>query len=222
MESMMKNKNLLLSLVICAALITACDRQSTPSMMNTSLPRVEAQTTMDQILVENVSEGYLKKIANNYDRYATDTLMMTISYDPLSKDYDAMKAFQDLARFKQILSKMGINSVRAEAVKSEGVKPTLMIAYDSVSAKTPEGCRNMPGFDDGLTTPEIGDYRFGCSIDSMIAKQIYRPSDLQGKVGNDAIDGRRAANTVEYYRRVSEEEAEGELRTLDRSDIQGQ
>jgi pilus biogenesis lipoprotein CpaD len=191
-------------------------------MMNTSLPRVVEKTTMDQILVENVNEAYLYKVASNHERYGTNTLMLSLSYDPASKTYDAMKAFQDLAKFKESLRKMGVHSVKAEAVKSSGATPTLMVAYDSVSAQAPEGCRNMPGFDDGMTTPEIGDYRFGCSVDTMLAKQIYRPSDLQGNAMSDAIDGRRAANATEYYRRIEQEEAEGEIIRIQRSDIQGQ
>lgn len=71
-----------------------------------------------------------------------------------------------------------------------------------VHAAAPAGCRNMPGFDDGLTSEKIGDYRFGCSVDAMVAKQIYRPADLQGNAGHDLGDGRRATSGVEYYRRV--------------------
>ncbi len=222
MERIMKNILILALMVTGAFSLSACSRQSTPSMMNTSLPRVIPETKIDQIAVEDVTDGYLYKVSQNYERYATDTLMMTISYDPKSKEYDSMRAFQDLARFKQSFAKMGIHSVRAEALKSEGVTPTLMIAYDAVSAKAPDGCRNMPGFDDGLTTSEIGDYRFGCSINTMLANQIYKPSDLRGNAASDAIDGRRAANSVEYYRQIDQEEAEGELRRFDRGDIQGQ
>lgn len=218
----MKHTQILALLLIGTSFLPACSRQSTPSMMNTSLPRVVEETTMDQILVENVNEAYLYKVASNHERYGTNTLMLSLSYDPASKTYDAMKAFQDLAKFKESLRKMGVHSVKAEAVKSSGATPTLMVAYDSVSAQAPEGCRNMPGFDDGMTTPEIGDYRFGCSVDTMLAKQIYRPSDLQGNAMSDAIDGRRAANATEYYRRIEQEEAEGEIIRIQRSDIQGQ
>ena len=78
----------------------------------------------------------------------------------------------------------------------------------------------MPGLEDGLTTEKIGDYRFGCSVDTMLAKQIYRPADLQGSAGADDGDGRRASNSVEYYRRVEREEAEAPLIRIERTDIQ--
>lgn len=218
----MKNTKVIAVLLIGTSLLAGCARQSTPSMMNTSLPRVAEETTMDQIPVENVSEGYLYKVAQNHERYGTNSLMLSLSYDPSSKSYDAMKAFQDLARFKESLRKMGVSSIKAETVKTTGGVPTLMVAYDSVTAQAPEGCRNMPGFDDGLTTHDIADYKFGCSVDTMIAKQIYRPSDLKGNDASDAIDGRRATNVTEYYRRVEQNEVEGDLNRIQRSDIQGQ
>lgn len=216
----MKNTKILTLLLIGTSLLPACTRQSTPSMMNTSLPRLVEETTMDQMPVANVTDAYLYKVASNHERYGTDQINMSLSYDPKSKTYDAMKAFQDLARFKESLRKMGVTSVRAEAVKSEGAEPTLMIAYDSATAQAPDGCRNMPGFDDGLTTAEIGNYRFGCSTDTLLAKQIYRPSDLKGNDMSDPIDGRRATNTTEYYRKVDQNEAEGDLKRIERNDIQ--
>lgn len=201
-------------------LLPACGRLSTPSMMNTSKPQLVPETTMEQVSVENVSTGYLQNVADNYQRFGTDTLRLSIAYDPDDKAYGAMKAFNQLAEFKSTLKKYGVRSITAETVKTQGTAPTLMISYDSVHAAAPAGCRNMPGFDDGMSTSEIGDYRFGCSVDSMLAQQIYRPSDLNGNSDSDLGDGRRASNSVEYYRQVSPEEAEGELQRMERSDLQ--
>jgi pilus biogenesis lipoprotein CpaD len=217
---MMKKTTILMLFVATAAGLAACGRQSTPSMMNTSLPQIVPETTLEQMPIENVTQSYLYNIADNYERYGVDTMQISLAYDPASKKYNAMKAFEDLAAIKAKLKKLGVRSITGETVKSEGATPTLMISYDSVTAQAPAGCRNMPGFDDGLTTTQITDYRFGCSVDTMLAKQIYRPADLQGSGAGDPIDGRRATNTVEYYRQVETDEAEGELNDLDRSDMQ--
>lgn len=216
----MKKTTALILLVAATASLAACGRQSTPSMMNTSRPQLVPETTLEQVPVSQVSQGYLFQIADNYQRYGADTMQLTLAYDPASKQYNAMKAFEDLSSIKGKLQKLGVRSVTGESVKSEGVTPTLMISYDSVTAQAPAGCRNMPGFDDGLTTTNIGDYKFGCSVDTMLAKQIYRPSDLNGNTASDPLDGRRATNSVEYYRDVQPEEAEGELNRFDRSDVQ--
>lgn len=202
-----------------ALLLGACAPQSTPSMMSTERPRLEAETSMLQIPVANVSQGALHKIAQDYDRFGTDTLHLALGYDPKSKSYGAMKAFEDLADIKAGLKKYGVRSVTAETVQVDGGEPTLMITYDSLKAAAPPNCRNMPGFDDGLTTREIGDYKFGCSVDTMLAKQIYRPADLMGNGETDAGDGRRAANTVEHYRNVTAEETEGHLENFERDDM---
>ena len=216
----MKKTTAIVLLMASALSLSACGRQSTPSMMNTSLPQLAPETTLAQIPVQNVTQGYLYNLSDNYKRYGTDTMQLTLAYDPNSKTYTAMKAFEDLADIKSKLKKLGVRSVVSETVKTEGIAPTLMVSFDSVTAHAPAGCRNMPGFDDGLTTGHIGDYKFGCSTDTLIAKQIYRPTDLAGNAGSDPIDGRRAANTVEYNRQVTQEEAEGDLNRFDRSNIQ--
>ena len=216
----MKNISCTLALLLATTMMGACARQNTPSMMNTSKPQLVSGTELMQVPVDKVTDGYLYKVASDYDRYGADTLSLSVAYDPASKSYNAMKAFSDLADIKARLKKMGVRSVAGDTFKSEGMAPTLMISYDSVHAQAPAGCRNMPGFDDGLTQGHITDYRFGCSIDTMIAQQIYRPSDLQGNTASDPGDGRRAANNVEYYRQVDAEEAEGELDRFDRSDVQ--
>ncbi len=215
----MKKLNAFMVLFAGASLLGACT-QSTPSMMNPNKPRVVSETTMQQLPVAEVNDSFLYKVSEDYARYGSNGVQLFLTYDPASKDYSAMKAFNDLSGFKTKLSKMGVRGIKAETVKADGIVPTLMVSYDSTTALAPEGCRNMPGMVDGLTTREIGDYRFGCSVDSMVAQQIYRPSDLQGNSNADPGDGRRAANNVEYYRRVEQDEAEGDLNRIERSDLQ--
>lgn len=218
---MINQKTTLMLLMLGTALFTtACSRQSTPSMMNTTKPQLQSETTLQQVPVKHVGAGYLHKLADEYARYGADTMRLSLAYDPADKSYSAVKAFQDLGRIKSGLQEMGVRNISAETVKAEGSVPTLLVSYDAVRAAAPAGCRNMPGFDDGLTTAEIGDYRFGCSIDTVFAKQIYRPSDLQGHDVMDDGDGRRAANSVEYYRTVDRAEAEAPLIRIERSDIQ--
>jgi pilus biogenesis lipoprotein CpaD len=215
----MKNIYPLMALLVATSVLGACARQNSPSMMNTEKPQIVSETELQQMPVDKVSDGYLHKIASDYDRYGADTLHLSLAYDPTSKSYTTIKAFNDLASIKQRLKQYGVRSITGETVKAEGTSPTLMISYDSARAAAPAGCRNMPGFDDGLTQAHITDYRFGCSIDTMIAQQIYRPSDLQGNGASDPQDGRRAANNVEFYRQIEVEEAEGELIRIERSEI---
>lgn len=207
-------------LLLSASLLPACGRQSTPSMMNTSLPRVVKESAMTQVPVQNVSQGYLAKVSSDYTRYGEGPMQITLVYDPSSKTYGAKNAFEDLARFKTVLQKQGVRDVTGEALQANNMAPTLMVSYNAVKAEAPAGCKNMPGFDDGLTVGDIGDYRFGCSTDTMMAKQIYRPSDLRGNDASDPGDGRRSANNSEYYRDVTADEADSELNVYSRDDIE--
>lgn len=205
-------------LLVCTALSSGCARQSTPSMMNNERPQLVSETNMEQMPVSQVTNGYLYNVADKYKRFGTDTLHLSLGYDPADKSYGAMKAYNDLAEFKGQLAALGVRSVSAETVKTSGAKPTLMVSYDAVTAQAPAGCRNMPGFEDGLTTAEIGSYKFGCSLDAMLAKQIYRPTDMAGVSVSEPADGRRSSNTVEYYRVVDPKEAEGDLKKFTSSD----
>lgn len=216
----MKKTNAFILLLATAATLTACGRQSTPSMVNTTRPQLTSETLLRQVPAAEVTQGRLYGIADDYRRYGADTMELFMVYDPESKTYTAMKAFEDLSSIKAKLQNMGVRSIKAETVKSEGATPTLLVSYDSVTAQPPEGCRNMPGFDDGLTTRHIGTYKFGCSVDTVMTKQIYRPADLQGNGSTDPIDGRRATNVIEHHRNVIQDEAEGDLDRFDRSDIE--
>ena len=217
----MHTKTALVLVMMGTTLLGGCARQSTPSMMNTSRIQVVPETELQQMPVKDVSAGYLQSLADKYARFGGGTMQLSLAYDPAAKNYSAVKAFQDLAKIKAGLAEYGVRNVTADAVKTDGQKdPILLISYDSVHAAAPAGCRNMPGMDNGLTSEKIGDYRFGCSTEAMVAKQIYRPSDLQGNDGHDLGDGRRATSGVEYYRRVEREEAEAPLLRIERSDIQ--
>lgn len=218
----MNRKIILSGLVLGSCVLAGCSPQTTPSMMNTNKIQLTNETVLQQIPVADVKDGYLYKLADDYARYGAGGLQLSIGYDPKSKSYTAMKAFNDLADFKTRLTKMGVRNITAETVKSEGATPMLMVSFDSMKAQAPAGCTTAPGVDDNLTTRFIGDYKFGCSVETMTARQVYRPSDLQGQDQMDAGDGRRAANSLEHYRNVSEDEASGDLTILGRDQIQGQ
>lgn len=217
---MINRKALILAMMGTVFAVTACARQNTPSMMNENKPQLLSETSLQQLPVKSIGSGHLHRLAEEYARYGADTLRLSLAYDPADGGYGAVKAFKDLARIKSGLEELGVRNISAETVKAEGAEPILLVSYDAVRAAAPAGCRTMPGFDDGLTNAQIGDYRFGCSVDTMLARQIYRPADLQGYAGADDGDGRRAANSVEYYRKVPEQDANAPLNRIERGDIQ--
>ncbi|HEU4837863.1 MAG TPA: hypothetical protein VFS88_00460, partial [Micavibrio sp.] len=103
----MKKTIVLTLLLVSATGLAACARQSTPSMMNTSRPQLVPETALQQVPVAEVTDGYVYNLVENYKRYGVDTLQLSLAYDPASKTYNAMKAFEDLAAVKGKLAKLG-------------------------------------------------------------------------------------------------------------------
>jgi type IV pilus biogenesis protein CpaD/CtpE len=199
--------------------VAGCGKLNTPSMMNTSPIRLSDETDIRQIPVAQAGDGTLQSLARDYQRYGDSVMNISLLYNPASKDYGKGAAFKDLARVKDRLEALGVRTIKADILEAPETEPMLVVHYDAVRALAPEGCRPMPGLTDGKSTREIGDYKFGCTVDMMLAKQIYRPSDLAGRGETDAIDGRRATNNTEYYRQVTQGEAEEELRVYSREDV---
>jgi len=210
---------LTIALLGCTAL-TGC-QQSTPSMMNTSRVELATQTGVDQVPVAKVNDAYLSALASQYGRYGAGPVDLTVTFDPSSKKYTAMKAVNDLSNISAALARKGIANVRTSTLPVGGQDtPTLMVSYDMTMAQAPSSCGNMQGMYDYQTSGDLGDYRFGCGIEQMVARQVSRPSDLQGRGTADMGDGRRATNVSEAYRAVTVDQVNTELESFGRQDIQ--
>jgi type IV pilus biogenesis protein CpaD/CtpE len=211
-----------MTLFLATATLNACT-QTTPSMMNENKPRLITQSNLDQRRMSEVNDHYLSVVAEHYNRYGEGPLSLTASYDPKSKSYTAMKAVNDLSRMTDTLRLKGIQDVATGTLPVEGGEPSLSVSYDMVTATGPKDCAPMPGMDTYETSRFMDEgYRFGCGIETQLARQIYRPADLKGRGTRDAGDGRRAVNLSEYYRAVSEEEVRAPLETLEREDLQSE
>jgi len=212
----------LAGLLLSLTALTGCGPQSTPSMVNTTRPTLAPETMMQQVEVSQISDGYLQSVAERYKRYGTSAVKLTLGYDDTSKTYTAMNAFSDLASTKNRLAKLGVKNVTAETAKiGKDEKAVLWVTFDAVTAQAPEGCTTMPGLDNN-TTRVLGEYKFGCSVDTMMVQQLYRPADLQGNSTMDAGSGRRAQTGLESYHTVTDAEANEELRVFERSEIQAE
>lgn len=193
----LKNKAFLSILSVLA--LTACT-QNTKSMMNTSRVEIKKQTVMEQVPVSQINDVVLSALSDDYKRLGSGALELTMVFDPKSKTFTAMSALKKLEEVKFKLARKGVKTVVTETLAVDGAQPSMMISFDSVHAGAPSDCGVMPGLDNNQTTRFIGEYKFGCSVETMLAKQIARPSDLEGVGGLDnAGGGRREANVVETY-----------------------
>ena len=195
----MKIKYAHLALGICAAgLLSACT-QSTPSMMNTAKVELARETSVEQIPISEVNEANIGKLAHQYRKYGSGPLDLTMTFDPKSKDFTAMNARRALDVVEQDLRKNGVSNITAQTLAVPDGKASLMVSYDIVQAMAPSNCEPMPGLYNNETGRFIGDYKFGCGVETVFAKQIARPSDLEGRSEMGVRDARRDSVILENY-----------------------
>lgn len=218
------------SLVLGCAALGACAQQYTPSLMNTSKIELERETHMEQIPLNMVDDLSMAILADQYTRYGTGALELTMTYDPASKTFTAMKALQELNKAKDMLEKKGVAGVKTSTLPVAGESPVLMVLYPSATAHAPSDCGAMPGLYDNVTDVKreiTNGYRIGCGIETAMAQQVYRPADLEGRGGQDmgVSEGRRLTNVVETYHVLNDREQAGELdyqRTLEREALESE
>ncbi len=185
-------------IVILPFLLIACT-QTTPSMMNVSPVELSRETVVEQIPLEEINDGLLAQIANHHQKNSNSPLELTMTYDPKSKNFTAMNAVNELKRINKALRYKGVSNMVTQTVAVPEGNPSLMVSYDTVMAHAPSDCDPMPGLNNNQTGRFLGDYKFGCGVESMIARQIARPSDLEGNATLGPRDSRRDSAVIEEY-----------------------
>lgn len=184
--------------------------------------RVEVQQDhfTDTFETARLDDAMLRAIGVQYYRYGNGPMDVVVSYDPRSKMNTAAKAQASLLRMRAALKAAGVNDLRMTkaAVSGSGDVSTTVVNFEAITARAPEKCGLMPGFEGpNVLEPNGNDdpaYRFGCSIETMVARQVSRPADLLGRPGFETgSDGRRqdkVLSTRGYYGDKAAEKLDGE------------
>lgn len=173
-----------------------------PTHINQNRLQVQEEEFFEDIAISDLDDGYIMALSKHYSRHGDGGVDLTVTYDPRSKASTAMHASNEIARISEGLRKNGVAHVETNImpVKGQGSEARALISYNSYSALAPQDCNLMPGLRD-LNVDNDKDYNLGCSVETVFARQIARPKDLQGRAQNDPTsDGRRASNVVELYR----------------------
>ncbi len=143
----------------------------------------------------------LHAVAERYTHYGKGPLSLTVTYDPRSRDNSASHAATEAGRIATALRNYGVPEVKTDILPAagKGGKSTATVTYTAVVAQAPEDCHPMGGVD-GNQTDTDPYYRFGCTTDMQLAKEIARPQDLQGRTGLDTGAGRRQYLIIEPYK----------------------
>ena len=176
------------------------EKLSTPSIVSNERVELHSETVMGHMPYEEVDEITLVTLAHGYKKYGTGPLELTMTYDPGSNGSIGPTISAALKAVQESLARKGVLNVKTDAIPAAGEPQTLIVSYDAVTAHAPANCGVMPGLEDKTTTRFISDYRLGCGIETMLAKQIARPADLRGTGVVGPTDGRRGAIVVEGYR----------------------
>ncbi len=184
-----------------------------------------AQVSEDQFTdgfdTAKLDAGMLHAIANYYERFGNGPMNVVVSYDPKSKINTRPKAQQALSSIQNGLSKNGVGDMKAalSAVSGSGDVSTTLVSFPAITASAPQGCGMMPGYTDPSQdipndTNIKQPYGYGCTIETLLARQVAKPSDLMGKQGFETNgDGRRAERVIStrgYYSDTANKKLDGE------------
>lgn len=186
---------------------------------NISPNRIQVEETKfaEQIPVSDMDSATVAGLARHYDKHGSGPVDLTVTYDPKSSTNTAMTASNEAARIVTAFRKEGVRDVSANIlpVKDGGDEGTAVISFTAYNALAPKDCTVM----EGLNTTQITvqpDYKLGCTMDTVFARQIARPKDLNGQGAGATSDGRPASNIVEVYRTgAPNEPLEGETASED-------
>ena len=180
----MKNTKTLLALSLLAVSaqgLSAC-RMSTPTNLNQNRVEVHESNYYDEQLIENVTDSYLSGLASHYARYGDGPMYISIAYDPKSRNATAMQATQKASQISTFLRRKGVRDLKVDLlpVQGDGIGMRTLTSYTIYNAQAPKDCTLMSGFED-LDHKTTKDYAMGCTVETVIARQIARPKDLKGE-----------------------------------------
>lgn len=199
----MKYLNIKTVLALTLLALPACESiVHEPTHLSQNRMQVEEEAFFEEVAVADLDDTYIAALSKHYSRHGDGAVDLTVTYDPRSKTSTAMTASNEIARISEALRKNGVRDVEVNImpVKGQGGDAKALVSYTAYNALAPDDCTLMPGLGD-LNVDNDDDYKIGCSVDTVFARQIARPKDLKGRAQNDLTsDGRRSSNIVEAYR----------------------
>lgn len=152
--------------------------------------------------VNDITYDYLMGVSHDYERHGGSPLYVVVGYDPDNKQ-QALSAKTQTSVIKGQLAKLDIRDAVVTALPVQGSSSEAIVAYDRVTAKGPDNCGKMPGYD--AQTGNYGDYGLGCTLKDLMAQQVAYPRDLQGQsASTSGTDAGRAAVIINRDIRAGE------------------
>lgn len=208
------------SLLVAVSLLGACNMNS-PTWVSTDRVEVHNDQFTDTFETAKMNEGLIRAVGVYYYRYGNGPLNLMVGYDPKSKTNTQAKASSEASRITAELRKNGVKDINTQTVPLDGTgdRSLTTVTFPALVAKAPSRCGTMPGYNSEMVTGDNADgpppgYQLGCTVETLMAKQISRPADLLGRPGFETnSDGRRQEAVTSqrgYYGDKSFPELKGE------------
>lgn len=202
-------------------LLSGCSVQSETWVNQAGRAQVTEDQFADYLETSKLNPSTLQSISSYYQRFGNGPMNVVVAYDPLSKTNTVSKAEKALGIIRKGLFQNGVRNINAisSPVKGSGDISTTLVSFPALTASAPASCGTMPGYKDPSQdipndTNIKPPYGYGCTIETLLAKQVARPSDLMGAQGGSITsDGRRAERVLStrgYYGDSENQKLEGE------------
>lgn len=210
------------SILLGGALILLCACEDHPygidmnkdTYINPNKIRVTQDVISQEFLLEDMTPEKARSLAASHKANGGGRVDILVTYPAYgTAKAQAQKA---AANVVQAFYTAGLRDVGLEILPIADSAPArLQISFATYGALAPEGCDPMPGVD-GRGAQLDRDYPMGCAVDTAIAKQIARPSDLLGEdVALPPRDGQPSGEVIQKYRTGEKAEDLKEEKTSD-------
>lgn len=162
--------------------LSACEMTSS-SMMSTSPITVEEKQNSVMMQIDDLTPAAVAELSKGYRRNGQGPVEVIVLYPAEGSE---VLAENEAGRIAADLRDAGIGSVTPSSLPIDDMRKAgqVIVRYTELVAHAPQGCEVHPGDSRaGILDSKNGyfpNYRFGCGVDSYIAGQVARPSDLLG------------------------------------------
>lgn len=198
MISFKYNVTFALSLIVALGGLSACSRMYKEGTLTQNRMQVAQEKYVREIPLGGAYQSEINEVSKHYSRHGDDVMVLTIAYNPAMQGQGAMRASQMAADISSQLRSNGITNVKTDVLPIKDLAVmTAMFSYDSYSAKPPKDCDMMSGFEDRDHGDNM-DYEMGCTVETVMSRQISRPKDLLGRdFENTHNDARGISNQID-------------------------